>query len=138
MIGLKYTNLNGKKYQLAEGQMIFIPEFIDICISHLPFVSIKKGWLLVMAGYMWNGANGVPDNPDNMRASLFHDALYELMQLGLLDRIYRDVADRLLQRVCMEDGMKKEWAKRFYDVVHALGESASFPSKHVANIIIEI
>ncbi|HPS54033.1 MAG TPA: hypothetical protein PLP05_00400 [Sedimentisphaerales bacterium] len=138
MIGLKYINLKGKKYQLAESMMVFIPELKDLpMIKHLPFIKMNKGWLMVMAGYMWDGATGVPANPDNMRASLFHDALYELMQLGLLDRKYRDVADQLLRKICLEDGMEKAWADVFYGVVHALGESHTFPQKQ-SNGVIEI
>ena len=136
MIGLKYINLKGKKYQLAESMMTFIPEFIELpMVEHLPFIKMSKGWLMVLAGYMWDGASGPPNNPDNMRASLFHDALYELMQLGLLDRKYRDVADRLLRQICLEDGMDKFWADRFYEVVRAFGECHTFPPKNTDGII---
>ena len=68
----------------------------------------------------------------------YHDALYELMRLGLLDRKYRDVADRLLRRVCIEHDMDPFWADQFYNFVHALGEGRTFPDKHPKGQIIEI
>ena len=41
-----------------------------------------------------------------MRGSLVHDALYQLMRNGLLDRDeFRDEADSELIRICREDGM---------------------------------
>lgn len=136
MIGLKYINLKGKKYQLAEPMMTFIPEFKELPdIKHKPFLLIYQGWFYIEPGYMWDGASGPPNNPDNMRASLFHDALYELMQLGLLDRKYRDVADQLLRQICLEDGMSHFWADRFYNVVRAFGESHTFPPKQPDGII---
>ncbi len=65
------------KYQLAEGyqvQTLLRPkaaiktDFIDLDIT---------GVLLVKAAYAWDGPSGpVKDTPENMRASLVHDALY--------------------------------------------------------------
>ena len=138
-IGLSYINLKGKKYQLAEGQVVFIPGLAALPnITHSPFVRVYGGWLTILAGYMWDGATGVPHNPDNMRASLFHDALYELMQLGLLDRKYRDVADQLLRELCLEDGMSQFWADQFYNFIHAFGESHTLPPKKPNGEVIEI
>ena len=138
MIGLKYIRLDGKKYELKNDMYVNVFELAGNFVSKHPYIILfGDGGLLVKAGYMWDGATGVPHNPDNMRGSLFHDALYELMQLGLLDRKYRDVADQLLRSICIEDGMDKFWADQFYNFVHALGESHALPLKH-SNEIIEI
>ena len=41
-----------------------------------------------------------------MRGSLVHDALYQLMRESFLDfKKDRDAADRLLKKMCREDGM---------------------------------
>ena len=41
-----------------------------------------------------------------MRGSLVHDALYQLMREGFLDKeVCRALADRLLQVMCIKDGM---------------------------------
>ena len=69
------------KYQLASEYRIKIPilpaedigtEFIDLDTS---------GELTVKNAYAWDGPSGpVIDTPENMRASLVHDALYQLMR----------------------------------------------------------
>jgi len=80
----------------------------------------------------------VPDNPDNMEGTFFHDGFYKLIKLGLLDRKYRDVADQLLRKICLKKGMDKFWADQFYNFVHKFGESHTFPDKHPTGQIIEI
>ena len=42
-----------------------------------------------------------------MRGSLVHDALYELMRKDKLSTRHRKQADRVLQRICLEDGMNR-------------------------------
>ena len=66
-------------------------------------LKIKKGWT-------WDGASGPTfDTANTMLGSLLHDALYDLFSAGLLDgKMYRDIADLLLRRVCIEQGMS-EW-----------------------------
>ncbi len=67
-----------------------------------------KGRLTIQKGYRWDGASFIAiDTEDFMRASLFHDALYQLMREGLLDRKHRKAADKLMYRLCVEDGMWK-------------------------------
>lgn len=136
---MKYINLKNFKYQLAESISVFVADLADLCINGHSYIKLENGgWLTVLDGYCWDGATGAPNNPDNMRASLFHDALYELMQQGLLDRKYRDVADRLLEKLCIEDGMSRFWADQFYSFVHAFGQSHILPDKTPKGQIIEI
>jgi len=66
-----------------------------------------KGTLTMKAGYCWNGASSAKDTPSNMRPSLVHDALYQLMREGLLPQSYRSAADDLYQALCREDGMNR-------------------------------
>ena len=134
---MKYFKLEGKKYQLAEARSVYVPELLDLYIDSHRFIKLKYGWLTLLEGFQWDGATGVPDGPDNMDGSAYHDALYELMRLGLLDRKYRDVADQLLRKICLKKGMDKFWADQFYNFVHALGESRTFPDKHPKGQIIE-
>jgi hypothetical protein len=63
------------------------------------------GVLTIQQGYLWDGPSGpAVDTNSLMRASLVHDALYELMQLRLLDGQWRKAADVLLRRLSIEDG----------------------------------
>ena len=134
---MKYRKLEGWKYQLMAKKSVIVAG-LEAVNADYPYIKLKNGCLTVAKYYSWDGATGVPDNPDNMRASLFHDALYQLMQLGLLDRKYRDVADQLLRSLCLEDGMDKFWADQFYNFVHAFGEAHTLPPKKPNGEVIEI
>ena len=64
-----------------------------------------------------------------MRGSLIHDALYQLMREKHLDhRTYRPVADKILQRLCREDGMSRLRAWWVYQGVRLFADPASEPS----------
>lgn len=96
----------GYKYQLVEDACIkteiLISEDIKTDFIYLTW----KGFLTVKKGYAWDGASGpTADTRSSMRGSLFHDALYQLMRLGLLNERWRATADDLLWAVCSEDGM---------------------------------
>lgn len=72
-----------------------------------PFVTLTdRGELLVEPGYAWDGASGpVPDTRQNMRASLVHDALYQLLRLEYLQESLRKKVDALFRKMCQEDGV---------------------------------
>jgi hypothetical protein len=94
------------KYQLAEDYVIqtnIIPddlittEFIDLSAN---------GILTIRDGYAWDGPSGpTVDTKTFMRGSLVHDAFYQLMREGHLDKSCRNKADRLLKDLCKQDGM---------------------------------
>jgi hypothetical protein len=74
-----------------------------------PWVRLRSdGMLFIRAGYAWDGPSGPTfDTPSFMRASVVHDALYQLMRAGKLPQETREAADELLCRMCTEDGMWK-------------------------------
>lgn len=95
------------KYQLAEGYKISISvkpksnietEFIDLDTD---------GNLTVKNSYAWDGPSGpVKDTDENMRASLVHDALYQLMRNDKLkSRTHRKAADQEFKDICKADGV---------------------------------
>ena len=98
--GYKYQ-LKGDYHLTATG--IEPEEAIDLDYIRLT----KKGDLLLKSGYAWDGPSGPAiDTRNFMRASLVHDAFYQLMREGhLAASRFRDKADRLLQKICLEDGM---------------------------------
>lgn len=64
------------------------------------------GFLLIRAGYAWDGASGPTiDTKSTMRASLVHDALYQLIREGYLpaDDLTYKLADAELRRILVED-----------------------------------
>jgi hypothetical protein len=81
-----------------------------------------EGLLTIRAGYAWDGASGpVLHTPDNMRASLIHDAYYQLIRLGLIYAAYRAAADRVYRRVCIESGMTEARAQSHYNALRLFG-----------------
>lgn len=137
---MKYIDTGNKRYRLAETITcpFRIIELSNIVIDTHPLIKLRYGALTIIETYPWDGPTGVSITKDNAEGTLYHDAGYELMQLGLLDIKFRKVFDELLRKVCILRGMSKEWAGIFYDVVETCGESHALPPKHPKGQIIEI
>ncbi len=75
-----------------------------------------SGHLLIADGYAWDGPSGpVVDTKENMRASLVHDALYQLMcQRHLSAKTHKDAADKLFKKICIQGGVPPATAKIYY------------------------
>ncbi|KKK46831.1 hypothetical protein LCGC14_3161330, partial [marine sediment metagenome] len=109
---MKYRSLKHWKYELL------VEEFVEVSLHLLEpiitsYIILGKTLtpngckLTVNARYAWDGPSGPTfDTPTNMRASLFHDALCQLMAEDLLDRMYRKYADELLRTHMLEDQLK--------------------------------
>jgi len=74
------------------------------------FVTLRDdGLLYIAAGYAWDGASGPAINTKSfVRASLVHDALYQLIRLGVVATDDRVIADRLLRDILIKDGTRLE------------------------------
>lgn len=122
---IKYRE--GYKYQLAEDYVIttdILGYEIDIQFIKLD----KDGKLTTRSGYAWDGASGPTlDTPDSMRGSLVHDVLYQLMRMGLLPQSLRAYADKLLEDICIEDGMPEFRADYWHFAVDNFAASAADP-----------
>lgn len=80
------------------------------------------GRLILEKDYCWNGASGISiDTPSTRRGSAGHDALYQLIDLGVIPQDMRIAADRDLRRWCIEDGMPSFRADLWYTAVRAFG-----------------
>lgn len=102
---------SGYKYQLVEDEVF--DTGIQTFTIGVNFISLdSQGKLVAHKGYAWDGPSGPTiDRKSNMRGSLGHDVLYQLMRLGLLPQSYRRVADDLIYKWWVEDGMFKLLAK---------------------------
>lgn len=107
---------SGYKYQLASDYSIkiAIKPKKDIDSKFIKFYT--EGNLTVADGYAWDGPSGpVVDTKENMRASLVHDALYQLMRnKHLTAKQFKDKADKLFKNLCIEDGVHKGTAHIYY------------------------
>ena len=117
------------KYQIASDY--------KIQISILPaedivtdFIELQSdGELTVKRGYAWDGPSGpVIDTTENLRASLVHDALYQLMRNEELNtRTHRKTADQLFRDICKEDGLSGFRANIYYKALRKFGKPAASP-----------
>lgn len=120
----------GYKYQLRRPHV----ERIEI----LPAKLIATDWLVletdgtltIRAGYAWDGASGPTyDSVSSMRASLVHDALYQLMRERFLDHaVHRRMADAIFYRLCREDGMWGPRAWLWHMAVRTFADPAADPA----------
>ena len=96
----------GYKYQLTKTYTVETGIVINSIID-TTFIRLEaEGLLTIRFAYAWDGPSGPTfDTASAMRGSLVHDALYQLMRMGLLDRKHRGAADKGFHRMCIEDGM---------------------------------
>lgn len=102
----------GYAYQLARPYEIGLgPPFVGYDIA-TEFLRLGPEGRLWFAGcYAWNGPSGPAiDTRTIMRASLVHDAIYQMIRLGLLPATLRGPADRIYDRLCREDLETAHWA----------------------------
>ena len=89
-------------HETFEYQLPFnVGKQIDVGRIHIT----PTGYLTVEKGFIWDGPTRAIDTPDFMRASLVHDVLYILIDLGVLTPEFKKSADRVLIDICREDGM---------------------------------
>jgi hypothetical protein len=143
---IKYRELKDYKYELTENfsYPVEIDTLIDYTKSNLGlhlYVSItNNGFLKVRSGYCWDGPSGISfDTKNFMRGSLVHDAMYQLIRQRVLPESYREYADQLLKKICIEDGMSKFRAEYVYRAVRLFGQSSARPQPEKENqdIILE-
>lgn len=119
-----------KPYQLDVRYTQELPIFPDMPIISREISISIDGQLMVASGYQWDGPSGPAfDTPDFMRASLVHDALYQLMREGRLPMHYRNVADEQLWQIARADGMPWWRAAWCFLGVRLFGEQFATPPK---------
>ena len=119
---------SGYKYQISDSYShnvgISLAEEVD-----LDFLTLDPtGNLVIKQGYAWDGPSGPAlDTSTLMRASLVHDALYQLMRMERLPDSYRDHADDLMRKICIEAGMPTIRAWYTYHAVRWFASGANKP-----------
>ena len=103
---------------------------------HDPWVRLcKNGLLEIRAGYAWDGPSGPTiDTKSTMRASLVHDALYQLMRAGKLTQDARDAADKLLFDLLIQDRCW-EWRAKLW--LWTVRKFAGYAAARRAEVVLE-
>lgn len=93
------------------------------------FITLTKaGRLTIHDGYASDGSSGPTIQTRNtVRGAVFHDALYELMRLELLDQKWRGPADDLIRELLLEDGMWEFRAWYWYKGLRIADGKAALP-----------
>lgn len=126
---LTYRELDDYKYQVHEDFEIQTGIFgVNAVTKYIRLT--PDGMLWIKAGYAWNGSNWSSDKRA-MIASLVHDALYQLMRLGLLSRtVFREPADALYRDMCIVEGMSRFEAGWRYRGLQWFGKGSTYPEKN--------
>jgi hypothetical protein len=131
-----YRKLKQYKYQLMD------PYNLKIGITgysvDTPYIKLDgDGSLEIAKGYAWDGPSGPTiDTLNFMRGSIVHDTLYQLIRIEKIPLHYREYADLLLQKICLEDGMSEFRANYVYQFVRLFGGAAAKPGNEEPDEII--
>ena len=122
-----YRKLKPYKYKLT-GEYRYETDIEGHACGNSYVTLSASGLLTIREGYAWDGASGPTiDTPSFLRGSLVHDTLYQLMRESMLAMELRDRADRLLEKICIEDGMFRFRAAYVYHAVRLFGASNAAP-----------
>ena len=121
---IEYKKIKDKKYKyelLVNCHVETTFRRPEIIVT--PYIELGiDGIMLIKRGYQWDGPSGPTIDTENfMRGSLVHDALYQLIREGRLRKDDRKRADKLLRRICRQDGMSYFRAWYVYRSVRMFG-----------------
>lgn len=116
------------RYRLVQTYTIRIDIDIkaDICTNFIELT--REGVLTIRQGYEWNGAAGpTVDTESLMRASLVHDALYQLMRNSMINTANREYVDNLFKKIAQEDGVSRLRSWLLHYAIRKFGLGAASP-----------
>jgi putative lipase involved disintegration of autophagic bodies len=93
------------------------------------FVKLEKSGLLTVKDcFDWGASGPTIDTESSREASLIHDAIYHLSNIGIFkgkksDKM-KELADELLYKICIENGMYKWRAKAWLKALDMFGDAA--------------
>jgi len=125
---ISYEKLDGWKYRLADEYEIHIRFFEGEEGRGNEYVWLEYGRLAIRKGYAWDGPSGPTwDTPNWMRASLVHDAMYQLIRESHLPIALRKQVDLLMLKALREDGMSRARSRTAYIGVRMFGRRSAHP-----------
>jgi hypothetical protein len=128
-----YRPVRNYNYQLREDFTYDLGRPFDPAPIGNEFIEISaKGLLTIRKYYAWDGVSGpVIDTQANLKASLVHDALYQLMREGKLDHTaYREWSDRLFMDMCRRGGVNDRIAALYFNALRLFGAKNAKPREN--------
>ena len=106
---MKFTSMD-YKYQLEHDE-VFQTSLRPRSDINTRFICLTTdGVLTIKAGYAWDGVSGpIRDTEHNHHAGLCHDALYQLMRMGMMSKSLWKEADNEFAKLCLLYGTHKVW-----------------------------
>jgi hypothetical protein len=127
-MAIRYSRIPRWKYRTAAEYRVDVGFFKTKAERGNDYVWLGLGTLTIAKGYAWDGPSGpTVDTKNWMRASLVHDALYQLMREGFIDLTLRAKTDDLMYAHLREDGMSRPRARTAYYGVRIFGEKHARP-----------
>ncbi len=124
MSSLKYRKLprGGKyKYEVTENRTVYLGEDFLYTEYTGEYFSVDSGFLALFTGYQWDGASGPAIDTDTwMLPSAVHDALLQLIELGVLSEGDRHSANEVMHFLCLRENMHPFRAWYSYHAVDKL------------------
>jgi len=123
---------SGYKHQVKYPFHVFIPGLVKYGNVDYDFVQLRNGYLEIFPGFGWDGASGLTfDTMSSFRGSLVHDVLYRLIRQGLLPVEIKELADDILEFVCVNDKMWKWRAGMWHYAVDKHGDASVDPRNKI-------
>ncbi len=117
----------GYKYQLDRNFSLMLDIKVPSMLVYRYVSLATSGMLMISSGYAWDGPSGPTfDSRTAMRASLVHDALYQLIRVGALPHSFREYADKVFFDLCLEDGMFYARAWLWHRALRLAGGPAAY------------
>jgi hypothetical protein len=125
---MRYSS--GYKYQTNSNIIIqtILRPAQSCLIDGYVFLGID-GILHIYRSYAWDGCTNAPDTDSNLLSGLVHDALYQLMQVGVLDKSFKSDADNMLRDIMISQGSSRIIAAIFHAAVDIFGSLHMKPNK---------
>ena len=133
MAKINYKKLSGApkyEYELLADATIYTPTVNYgkwcACSKKDPnqvIISANGHYFTVHAGYTWDGCTCAPDCDWNIRASLFHDAMYQTKKQKDSDVKVAEWSeiDRIFRQIMKEDGANLFQRNLYYYAVRTFG-----------------
>lgn len=115
---------SGEKYELLK-KVLRNTEIKPRKTIEYDFITLEKnGTITIKKGYRWDGPSCFPDIQEMMKASVVHDAFYDLHRKygDILNKDTREKADDLFGEMCGEDGLDKTIADAVVKLLHSVGD----------------